>query len=375
MPNFDQFICHLRYALAVVETKKPSIAATICGVETSELLKGIEKLEDLIGLKLFFIDNDCAKETNSGINFKSYLIENIEKLQKFQHMQQSKTNASSKRVVKKVGVVGQNPFSTKVMPEFSGLVQSRCNISFDIVQFHNPKEALNALVGKYTDYGVFIPQNSLLESKRIKENLDICSIVNLYPLKFAMITNENLEIRTLSDLRGKNVAGEFPVSQAMQFMTNIYLDSARRANERFNLVRCRNVSQSYKLLKTGRVRATIYPMDAIRSEEIISGSVLFVNGEIIRSQKAKLLEEYPSAKILRQKNMDGNVFNIIQLPLMMFGRKDEDPDSIELLIESAMRFFQRFVRHKADRSLSDRFFDPESSGIRRHRATTAFFNT
>ena len=371
--NYDQFLSQLRYALAVSETKDLATAATICGINRQQLVTGLERLEDAIGLKLFYIKENTVKETGSHSDFKSFLISSINKIQKYQQNQSNK-KLFPKKTVRKVGVVGQNPFSLKVMPEFSELVFARSNMKFDIVFFNNPQEALAALAAKFTDFGVLIPQNSLLESRGITENADVRAIINLYPLKFSMITSGNSNIKNLSDLRGKNIAGDFPVSQAMQFMTDIYLDSVSTPMTRFNKMRFRNVTEAYRSLKSGGIRSTIYPMDAITNDEIVRGQIKFVNGEISEEQGNKLSNEYPSSKILKKRNIDGDTFNIIQMPLMLFGQKTEKKPAVDLLIEMAMQFFKRFTKHRLDVALSDAFFDPTSSGIRRHDAAREFFD-
>ncbi len=325
-------------------------------------------------MKLVVMRGDTVTMTRSGMSFRKYLLDNIDDLQNYSSVHDINAEPREKEV-KKIGVIGHNPFTARVIPEFLELLNSNSrDVTFKLISFHNTKDAADGLSDRSLDFGVFVPQSSIMATETEFSGKNVCSIANLYPLRFAMITNYFSNVNTLTDLRGKKIAGIFPKNAALQYMTKIYTKSARTSNEKFHFHECDNIKDSFHLLSSGKLRATVFPLDALRSEDFLKGRIRLVTGELSEESEALLTAEYPSGTVLKHESSDDEPASVIQIPLMIFGQTDERPDTVEFLIDSAIRFFKRLARHRLDGELSDDFFDPGGSGIRQHLASREFFN-
>ncbi len=377
MTDFSRMLQQFRCLLAVSETHDLAITAKICGQDKSDVRSTIDSYEQKFQNELFEIEGDTATPTVLCSNLRSFLIANIEELERKVERLERLNGLGRKNQTKFIFAVTRNtPHSNSLLADFiTFLNENRMGFQFRLRQFDSDQEIAGRMKEGTIDFA-FVQPLPISDENKNKQPADsnITGLAKIFPTRFAMVSAPKSGVRHIHDLSMRSIAGGFSNNAVMKFCTELYIRTTGEPAMNFRVLNVASLSEAIDMLKQRQLAATIYPLHTVKPEKVQDGLFSILDGRI-NDQTARVLRSaLPSASIVSGETYGFANADIIEIPVSINAIRDANAEAAFLVIKSAIRYFSRYIRHTVGEEKEEDFFDPKPLGLPCHREAKRYFS-
>ncbi|MEP3277571.1 MAG: hypothetical protein ABJN26_19220 [Stappiaceae bacterium] len=376
MTDFTRMLQQFRCLLAVSETHDLAITAKICGQDTGDIRTTIESYEKKFQNELFEIEGDIATPTVLCSNLRSFLISNIEELERKVERLERLNGSGRKNQSKFIfALTRDRPYSSSVLPEFvTFLNENRMGFQFRLRQFDSDEEISSRMEEGTIDFSFVQPQPISDEDKNKQpSDSNITGLARVFPTRFAMVSAPKSGIRNIHDLSMRSIAGGFSNNAIMKFCTELYIRTTGEPAMNFRVLNVASLNEAVDMLKQRQLAATVYPLHTVKPEKVQDGLFSVLDGRINEETVRVLRSALPAASVISGKNYGFQNADIIEIPVSINAIRDANTEAAFLVIKSAIRYFSRYIRRTVGEEMDEDFFDPKPLGLPRHSEAKRYF--